>query len=70
MTNPKLPVRSLMQTPEECHGCKKPLKTNRTITIDTWGNPLRFANECQCYTLWLASNVTGFARRGTALVAT
>lgn len=68
--NPKLPVRSLRDQPEECHGCKKPLGQHRTVTVDTWGNPLRFDNSCQCYTLWLSSNATGFARKGTELVAT
>ena len=68
--NPKIEVRSLKESPEECHGCKKPLGTHRTITVDKWGNPLRFASECQCYTFWLAGNATGFAKRGTALVAT
>lgn len=68
--NSKLPVRSLLNTPEECHGCKQPLGQHRTVTVDTWGNPLRFDNKCQCYTIWLSSNVTGFARRGTEIVAT
>lgn len=65
MSNPKLPVRSLKEVPEECHGCKKPLGQHRTVTIDTHGNPIRFDNGCQCYQLWLSTNATGFLRRSS-----
>lgn len=68
--NPKLPVRSLKDQPEECHGCKAPLSQHRTVTVDKHGNPLRFDSKCQCYTRWLANNATGFNVRGTQLVAT
>lgn len=67
--NPKLPVRSLLNTPEECHGCGNPLSQHRTITCDKFGQPLRFDSKCQCYTRWLSDNATGFNVRGTALVA-
>lgn len=65
-----MPVRSLMNVAEECHGCKKPLGTHRTITVDSWGNPIRFDDSCQCFNLWTERNLCGFLRRGTELVAT
>lgn len=68
--NPKLPVRSLIGVAEVCHGCQAPLSQHRTVTVDTWGNPLRFDSKCQCYTTWLSTNATGFLRKGTELVAT
>lgn len=67
--NPKLPVRSLLGQPEVCHGCQQPLGQHRTVTADTWGNPLRFDNKCQCFSKWLSANATAFARKGTELVA-
>lgn len=70
MSNPKLPVRSLLQTPEECHGCHKPLGTHRTITIDSHGNPIRFDDGCQCFRIWTERNLCGFLRGGTAVVTT
>lgn len=68
--NPKLPVRSLIGQPEECHGCSKKLGQHRTVTADKFGNVLRFDNGCQCYTTWLSANATGFARKGQDLVVT
>lgn len=69
MTNPKMRVRSLIEVPEECHGCGKPLGTQRTVTVDTYGNPLRFNATCDCFQRWQEHNISGFLRRGTELVA-
>lgn len=66
--NPKLPVRSLRNQPEVCYGCGNALSQNRTITVDEFGNPMRFDSKCKCYTEWLSKNATGFTRRGRSLV--
>lgn len=56
-------VRSLKGVPELCHGCQKPLGTHRIVTVDTYGNPVRFDEHCGCYQVWAERNLVGFLRR-------
>lgn len=70
--NPKVTVRSLKEVPyDQCSGnCGVPLGTHRTVTVDTYGNPVRFGETCGCFRLWSERNLVGFLRKGTELVAT
>lgn len=68
--NPKLSVRSLKEIPyDQCSGnCNIPLGTHRTVTVDTYGNPVRFGEKCGCFRLWQEKNLTGFLRSGNDVV--
>jgi len=55
-------IRSLKSEPEVCWGCKQPLGQNRVITVDKFGNPVRFNIDCACYTRWVCENVSDFVR--------
>ena len=56
-------IQSLKDRPLVCDGCKRPLSLHRIVTTDKDGNPVRFNQDCDCYQLWAAENITGFVRR-------
>jgi hypothetical protein len=62
--NRKLPVCSLkINFRAECSGnCGVPLGIHRTVTVDTYGNPVRFGSDCNCFRLWQERNLVSFLR--------